>query len=280
MSLLRKVPTLYTLLNGMVVALRSVIYTVALLLIILFIFAILVRTHVRVYSDVYSDVYPDLEQVYFPSCYMTFWALLMYGTFMDGVGEFFIGELMPTTSVTLQTLFLALVFITNFTVLNMLIGIITDVIFRAKQEQEEFSEQRYLRNNLLEIMSCYDKNGGGALEWDEYKLLMKNPEAVSCIRSFGTDVEGLKAILNMRFENIGYSEEGPGLPFPEIVSSVMRLRGEHTVKVTDFIEMRAYTSRRLDKIENILSQLCAGLLQKSLGSTQKLPSGGIGRAAL
>merc|ERR1712232_221126 len=160
--------------------------------IILFLFAILFRTQVQVYPDHFAH----LTEKYFPSCWHTLLVLLVHGTFMDSIGTILLDYLVPASTV-LTTYFLIFVLLSNFTVLNMLIGIVCEVISRVKEEEQQTSENFYLRTHLLDIMDCYDKDGNRALARREYDLLMMNPEFLQLIRDFGTDVTALMTMIEV-----------------------------------------------------------------------------------
>lgn len=261
--LFRAAPKLFAMLQGIVSVMRPVIYTMLLLAILMVIFAILFRTYIKAYPDDFLVV----EGLYFSNCRDTFWTLLAYGTFMDGITIMLIDTLIPT-SIVLTFGFLAFVLMSSFIILNMLIGIICEAILRVTAALDSEAERYYLETNLSELMSCYDKNYSESLGKREIDMLMSNPETMQCLTTFGTDVGLLKGALEFHMENLRPGEDGiePEMPFKTFIDIAKRLRDGHTAKMPDLMEMQCYTSGRLDHMQMTLDRLVDTYGNKSSSS--------------
>mmetsp|Transcript_3712 Transcript_3712/g.9543 ORF Transcript_3712/g.9543 Transcript_3712/m.9543 type:complete len:712 (-) Transcript_3712:155-2290(-) len=247
LRLMKIFPEMFTLCLGINKAMRSTFFALLMLGVLLYMFSILFRTQVGIYPVEYQA----LEEKYFSSCTSTFWTLLVHGTFLDAASDILIGDLIPTSSV-LTMYFLVFVLLSSFTVLNMLTGIICEVISGVKKDEDESAERSYLRSNLVDIMDCYDKNGDQLLGKEEFRLLMQNSEALLEIRNFGTDINGVNTILDVVFDSAPQTTK---ISFEEFISIVLRLRGQHSAKVTDVIEVREYARQRFDQMERALEPL-------------------------
>lgn len=255
--LLKAAPKLYAMLQGIVSVIRPVIYTMILLMILLVIFVILFRTYIKAYPDDFEDI----EAKYFSSCIATFWTLLAYGTFTDGITIILMNYLLPTsTALTLG--FLVFVFMSSFTVLNMLIGIICEAILRVTEAQDSEAERQFLEANLSELLSCYDKNSSESLGKTEIDMVMSNPETIQYLTTFGTDVELLKGALEFQLENLKPAEDGeePEMEFKTFIDIAKRLRDGHNAKIKDVMDLRCYTSGRLDQVQTSLDKLLTSLV--------------------
>lgn len=238
--LLNAAPELAILLKGIAAALRSVMVTMLLLVCLLYVFGVTFRAQ--------SKSHPELEALYFGSVPQSMYVLLLHGTMLDSLSSI-VNEL-KEESIWLACLFGLFVFMSNLTVMNMLIGILCDVVARVKVEETERSDRIQLRNALREMMDCYDFNHNGMLEEKEFRLLMQNPDVVAILTKFGTDVPGLLLLSETAFADHTKMSKAGALCFEEFLDLVLRLKGDHSVRVTDVVEQREYVRSRLDKLES------------------------------
>merc|ERR1712139_314493 len=97
---------------------------------------------------------------------------------------------------------------------------------------------------------------------------MRNPDMHEALTRFGTDVNGLAQLVEVIFEekaelaraslqdeewdedeNALKIEAEPHVTYDELLSLILRLRGGHTAKVTDIVEMREYVTRNMQALE-------------------------------
>merc|ERR1711971_483102 len=100
--------------GGIIEAIRSVIFTVVLLFLILYVFGIIFKSQVEEDSNI--------RRLYFHSVPSCMWTLVMHGTFLDSVSTV-AGEI-KSESTFLTIAFLIFIFVSALTVMNMLIGIV------------------------------------------------------------------------------------------------------------------------------------------------------------
>ena len=63
------------------------------------------------------------------------------------------------------SVFFFYVLLTNITVMNMLIGIVCEVVAEVKQRDEKHSAVDYLKRNLRELLIELDGDGNGQILW-------------------------------------------------------------------------------------------------------------------
>jgi hypothetical protein len=244
-ELLQAVPELYTLIRGLALAFRAVFSTLLLLCTLLFVFAILCRTQVKLNAS-------DLEGNYFPSCWQSVWTLLVYGTFIDGIGILI--PKIQSEDPLLLVFFMFFVFLSSFTLMNLLIGIICEVVSTKKKELLSNAEFMTVQHNLLDILDCYDKKGDGTLDREEFRLLISNPEVIHHITVFGSDVRLLAATVEAVFEReTSHSEKG-ALAFDEFFSLLARLQND-APNLNDLMGVRDFTRQRFDVVQESLEAL-------------------------
>eukprot|EP00929_Paragymnodinium_shiwhaense_P050039 TRINITY_DN25221_c0_g1_i1.p1 TRINITY_DN25221_c0_g1~~TRINITY_DN25221_c0_g1_i1.p1 ORF type:complete len:703 (+),score=146.60 TRINITY_DN25221_c0_g1_i1:98-2206(+) len=294
--LLRLFPDVLYMLKGILLAIRSVLCTVALLIVLMFLFAIIFRQ-----QAVGDD---ELEEM-FPSVTEAMWVLLLHGTLLDDVTDAvgFIRE----RSTLLIILFLVYVFIGCWTILNMLVGIIVEVVSTVSQNEKEEAAVLYLKSTLTEILECHDKDDDRHIHRDEFEMLLHNPDMHSTLTKFGVSIGDLIALKDVLFEqkrtqfddtsSSSSSEDegssgkrssliasGPGsgsfkcrksvaasevtkVSFSVFLEAVLRLRGANHATVRDLTDLREFIRHRFDDLEDHVSHLHLGVSREEMGST-------------
>jgi voltage-gated sodium channel len=261
MRLLRFFPEVMTLIRGISRAMRSVFYTLILLLVLLFVFAIIFKSEAHEAAS--------LQQL-FPSIMDAVWTLLLKGVLMDGAAVTFYEIL--EDSWMLALLFMAFIFLSSFVVLNLLIGILCDVVCQVSQIEKDDSAVIYLKSTLMDLLDCYDKNGDEKLGKEEFELLMGNPEMHQILEPFDVDASGLMSMKDILFERVEpdtdfkpfpgdtrftnqLSKRSVPLTFTEFIKAILRLRGANAATVMDMMDLREFSGRRLDGSSEEVAQL-------------------------
>merc|ERR550525_199277 len=91
------------------------------------------------------------------------------------------------------------IFSSSYTLLNLLIGILCQVVVDVKKSEAEKYDHYHLKHSLIMIMDCYDRDGNGTIYKEEFRLLMNNPEVHEALTKFGTDARGLSTLVDVLF---------------------------------------------------------------------------------
>merc|ERR1712226_1446042 len=97
--------------------------------------------------------------------------------------------------------FLVYIFAGTIMMLNMLIGFQCEVAARVHAHDTEATEVAYLKQNLWPILEAYDKDGDKHIEKELFEVLLKDPEIHDILTQFGTDVDDLRSLGNILFED-------------------------------------------------------------------------------
>jgi len=271
--LLRNAPEVLTMLRGVAHAFRTVFVTAMLLLVLVYLFGIIFK--------IQAKSYPELTR--FPSVDESMWALLLHGTFLDAVAEVVYD--MKDISYILTFIFMVFVFLSNLTILNMLVGILCEVATDVAKREKEQAAVSYLKQHLLEFLEVHDKNDDRHIGKEDFELLLRNPEMCLILANFGVDTEDLLSLQDVLFETkvMVDQDEGPGtksttadlegssflenksarsstvfqcqtkrLRFAEFLEVVLRLRGGNGASVRDIVDLREYLRERMDHMERQL----------------------------
>merc|ERR1712050_356317 len=203
------------------------------------------------------------------------WVLLFDGTFMDGPAA--TAEILRESSPVMMALFLAFIFLSSFTILNMLIGILCQVVTEVAASEKEHASIAHLKYGLYELLECFDRDDDGMIHRDEFNLLMQNPEFRQALQRFGVSVKDLLILGDSIFEDTSPAIEYNGhlgsldeevveidsaihsysretrwrkLSFAEFFQVIQRLRGGNNATVTDIVQLRDYMKHRYDGLQS------------------------------
>ncbi|CAE7466412.1 Cacna1g [Symbiodinium pilosum] len=243
-SLLRAFPEAMMLLKGISAAMRGVVTTMCLLLVILFMCALIFMFIVQGQD---TDGARNMRDQYFSSVSHSMRSLFMHATLLDGPAVVY-DEIEDTLGNWMAYLFLGCIVLSAFTVLNMLIGILCEVINKVSEAEKEEAQIRYLRRHLQDIFECYDVNQDKSIGEKEFALLLQNLEFREILSKFGTDVQDLQDIMAAVYNE----RAGTSVEFNELIGVVLRLKGGNNAQVTDIVDLRKFVKQVSDKLDCLL----------------------------
>jgi len=218
-----------------------------LLMVLLYVFGIFFKTQMEQYPASVADHFSSVSE--------SMWILLMDGTILDNPSKM-LNELRLNCGFVMTTAFLLFILLSFFTLMNMLIGILCEVVFSVKQSDKREAEIAYLQLHMGEILECYDKDDDAKLGPEEFDLLMKNPEVHDTLHKFGTDARGL---LAMHEAGLMFPDD-VSLSFSDFIRVIMQLKGQKTARVADVVDMRKYIAQRWDHIDELAEVLRSAAL--------------------
>lgn len=234
LRLLRSFPELMILIQAMLAAMRSVFGTLSLLLLITYIFAIL-------FTQLLHGT-PEAK-----GCFETvpgsMNCLMMLGVFPDQQSRF--ESLLDGSWVYYMTL-LVYVSIAVLTVMNLLIGILCEVVGEVARVEKESMTVGDLKHKLLEVMTMIDSDGNNLVSAAEFEKLLTNEQACAILNDFGVDIYGLVDHSDFIFD------EHSSLDFSDFVETVLKFRVDNTATVKDVVHIRKTISREILQLEKRL----------------------------
>lgn len=236
------------LLKGIYAAVRGVVTTLCLLVVMLFIFGLIFKSQALENQA--------LADRYFSSLFHSMWSLFMHATLLDGPSLVYL-DIESGLSKFMAVLFVLFIFISAFTVMNMLIGILCEVINKVSDTEKEEAQIRWLKRHLQDIFECYDVNQDKHIGVKEFDLLLKNLEFRETLLQFGTDIQTFGEIVQAE-----YTSKTSSMSFGELVSYVLRLKGGNGAQVTDIADLRKCVKQLEVRLEN------SGMLHENYAATR------------
>lgn len=250
--LLRAIPELMILIKGISVATRSVFFTLCLLLVILYIFGIAftqLTLDTAVGSRYFKDVLSSMN------------TLLLYGVFLEDTPD--VINQVGDEHWGLRALFLIFILLASLTVMNMLVGVLVEVVSVVSSVEKEQLQVNYVKSRLTRILDDFalDANSDGKVSRAEFEMLLGNPEAARALRDVGVDVIGL-----VDYHDFLFADGGDCFSFENFMQVVLSLRGSNKATVKDVVDLRKFVMSELSRIEEKLS-----FMLESCGAT-RLPA--------
>jgi len=239
--LLRAFPELVIMVKAIVISMKTVVYALVLLLGMVYVFSIAFTQLMD------GKTQPPGTASYdnFRTVGMSMNTLLLSGALPDQAG--LITQMMDESPVY-YLLMLAFLFIASLTVMNMLIGIVCDVITAVSEVERESILITGVKDDLHQLMKQQQiGDETGLLKRDEYERLLMTPQASKVLENLGVDIFGLVDLSDFLF-----SEDKGEVSFTEFMDVVLELRGSNTATVKNIIELGKLVT---NQIQQVLSKI-------------------------
>merc|ERR1712232_440249 len=217
MRMLRSLPELMILIKGMMSAMRSVFYVGGVLLILLYVFSI-AFCQMAVNTPTIGDTY--LRNVAFGM-----YSLFIYATFLDDLRN----DKWPLV-------FLALVFIclASMTVMNMLVGVLCEVVASVAETEKQDMLQEVACDKMFEIAKKLDTDFNNKISYREFQKIVENKDALTALSDVGVNPLGIVEFAELFF----FDDDRPvELPFDSFMEMVLDLREENKATVKDVLDL-------------------------------------------
>lgn len=253
--MLRSLPELMVMIKGMVTATSSVAYTLGLLMMVTYVFAIALRNLVPA-ADSEEKCQQDwgddgcLENLYFSSVPEAMHNLIIYATFCDELAAFM--HAIQKQSEACLILSWIYVSLASLTVMNMLVGVLCEVISAVASEETEMMMTEKVHEKFGALVEKVDDNNDGTISWDEFKDILAMPEALTALESVNVDPESMVDVA----EDVFFDEGEPlAVPFQDFMALVLDLRGGQQATVENIMGLGKRFSQKFmnvnTRIENM-----------------------------
>jgi hypothetical protein len=250
--MLRSMPELMILIKGMMVASRSVFFTMCLLLILLYLFAIALRQ---------LSENTEAGALFFPGVPDAMYTLLIEGVFLDNLGT--TCKIMAQSSPLFVVVFFVFICMAALMVMNMLIGVLCEVVSAVASTEKEEMSVAHLKWSLEQVMQDLDDSGNGKLSKDEFCSLLQQPKAIQLLDEVGVDPFGLFEQADDIFapddDDLFDSLNGSGntppekeLDFPAFISIVLACRDKQGATAKDIRDLRWEMNKEMAELRMLI----------------------------
>jgi len=294
--LMRFVPELGKLIKGMVKAAKSVVFILIFLVLVIYVFAIIFtgslsdrttfpltpycsRETARGANNT-DDCLEDgdfgpLAQDLFATMGDSFMSLFTRGVLADNLDETVAAIL--DESLILMWLFMIFLIITFATLLNMLIGVVCEVISDAAAEEEEIETVSGLKETIEAAFSQIDSNADGLVSQVEWSVIKDNARVRKSMMTIGIEDERMEERLGQMEEMIFNDQTDgdhqdifrppgddfhTGLTLQELIQKVVEIRPDQNASALDLELLKGQVLKdqklfkwKLKKIEEAIKKV-------------------------
>jgi voltage-gated sodium channel len=246
--LMKSFPELMVLIKGIKAATQSVAATLVLLIIFTYVFAIIFTGQYKGIADLPGATENDEAlQDYFGSMPLSMFTLIIGGTLLDDLTTLAYA-LLENSQIMLWAL-IVFILLANFTVLNMLIGILCSVATATAEGEKVNQAEATVREVLEDVFDDIDADKSGQVSENEFMEMLKNEKVMDAFEK-GLEIEEqhLKSLKNVLFVSDDDSGEPVELSFTDFTDQLLQLRPNQAASVLDVSKLR----KTMIKQSNIL----------------------------
>eukprot|EP00929_Paragymnodinium_shiwhaense_P033305 TRINITY_DN18312_c0_g3_i1.p1 TRINITY_DN18312_c0_g3~~TRINITY_DN18312_c0_g3_i1.p1 ORF type:complete len:803 (-),score=138.08 TRINITY_DN18312_c0_g3_i1:56-2464(-) len=268
--LLRRMPELMILLKGMMAACRSVLFTLMLLFVVTYVHAI-------AFTQLLEGT--EVGRTMFHSVFRSMHTLWVYGALVDECSHLM--TRLEAESWFCVGVFYLYILVAALTVMNMLIGVLCDVVGAVGEAEKEELALNYAKNKLgkiytlikgVDVDAQFDGLNVTMCKADFVKML-DSTECCHVVNDLGVDVVGLVDFADIIFShNIHDTEYDRELTFAEFLDIVTQLRGSNTATVKDVVDIRKFVGQAIASQQSHLDKVAEQTRLQYLSMAKKLNS--------
>jgi len=230
--LMRAFPELVAMMKGVKAASRAVGSALLMLVFNVYIFAIIMHM-------IYGGTAMERGLV------IVMWDLLMDGTFVNGIGPY-TRNLIDLEMHFGIAIFMVFVLLSAMTVMNMLIGVLCQVVSAVAAVEQENNAIQLVKTTLLVMLKTLDDNGNGLISKDELQQMVEHPEALEVLHSLDLDPKDLVEHLDMHYEL--EASDDPQLHINKIIDVILLMRGERPPNMKDLVNEQNFNRWKISKM--------------------------------
>merc|ERR1712224_111608 len=227
---------LIRMIHGVQRAWRGVFSALLLLIILIYIFAIIL--HSLLDGN-------EATEKYFTGLQTVMLTLLLDGTFLDGIGTV-TRLLLEDTQFVAFCIFIIFVAGSALTVMNMLIGVLCEVVSQTSAAEKEEADVDLMKKTLLVMLQAKDADGSGLLEMEEMCEVFADPNARAVLESMNVDTENVMDVGRLLKTHFGAVSIGM------VMELMLAARGGRSLTMKDLINSNQFLywklERKLDEI--------------------------------
>eukprot|EP00931_Biecheleriopsis_adriatica_P042720 TRINITY_DN24361_c0_g1_i3.p1 TRINITY_DN24361_c0_g1~~TRINITY_DN24361_c0_g1_i3.p1 ORF type:complete len:750 (+),score=135.63 TRINITY_DN24361_c0_g1_i3:41-2251(+) len=226
-KLLDFLPELRILVKGFLLAIRSTFTIVLFLALVIYVFSL-------VFTQVLGDCMVGSSSFESVPATMNFFLLQV----LCGFDSQFLNDLLAIHW-TYYLLFLLYLFISQMALMNMLTGVICEVVSAVSEVEEQESFMLQAVERLGGVLHALDIDGNNKIDKEELESLLGNKKLLLILKDEGIDVVGLVDLVPFLFRD--HDE----LRINEVLEFLIQYRGSKTATVRDLVEVRQFISMEI-----------------------------------
>lgn len=239
-KLMHAFPQLMMIVHGISAALKAVVWSAILLVIVTLTAAIVFTSTFHQGSKSDAEVVEQgiVIEEFFGSMGKSMLSLLIMGTILDDVTAC-TDAIRATGNTAMLVCFLLYILLNSFTMLNMLTGILVEVVGNTSESESKNAVEQNALSSVLDIFVQMDEDGSGKITQNEFRRMKEDREVMSALDQLGVLEKHFDMFVELLFTGSGKTGgEEVQLDFQDLLESIRRLRPGATISALDFAAFR------------------------------------------
>lgn len=270
-KLMRYFPELQIIVKGMVASVRSVGSTAILLVVALYVWAILFTSEYHqgnLEDDEVEDALGgEAPELLFGSMGKSMRSLFIMGTILDDITactNSIRSDKKGGKWIPMLIAFILFVLISSFTILNMLIGILCEVVGATGEGERAKNLEQRVRIAINQLFEQMDKDKNGKITREEFLSMRRHKNVMDALKDLDIKQKHFDMYADLLFKPEEEGAPAPTFDWEKTINMIMRLRPGTTVSALDFasFQMAVFKNhenmkQHIAKIERMCCKLTA-----------------------
>eukprot|EP00930_Biecheleria_cincta_P057118 TRINITY_DN43102_c0_g1_i1.p1 TRINITY_DN43102_c0_g1~~TRINITY_DN43102_c0_g1_i1.p1 ORF type:complete len:608 (+),score=115.53 TRINITY_DN43102_c0_g1_i1:77-1900(+) len=245
----RAVPELMVMIRAMMIAIRSVMFSLCILLGMVYVFA-LAFTQLLDGEDSSDE---SVANTKFRTVAVSMNTLLLQGALPDQADMI---DDLGKIHWAYHLFMLFFMLLASLTVMNMLIGTLCQVVSVVSTVENEELQIAFVKSELQQMIESLkiDADSSGLISKQEFQSLLINPKAARTLQDVGVDVVALVDIVDFLFETAATE-----MSFDQFLDVVLQLRGSNQATVRDLVDLRKFLMAEFERSDTQLAHMRTSL---------------------
>jgi len=225
--LMRAFPELVTMIKGLIRSLRAISSSGILVGLMVYTWAILLHMLLKEEDELNEWLWEENEED-FTNLTNCMWMLIMQGTLMLDNAAPVMTRLLYHQKWTVKLaglFFFIYTLLSALLILQMLIGVLCDVVSRVGQEQRDAQAIGIVKQELLEIITEAD-GGDGKISHEELGKVMKHPKSVAVLKKLN-----INRLFLMELQKMMFPKKTSTVPIKAVLELMIMCRGANPATV-------------------------------------------------
>jgi hypothetical protein len=234
-------PELVVMIKGLVRSLRAIGSTAVLLSLMVYTWAILIHMLLKG-DDKYNEELKKTYDYEFTMILDCIWTLLMAGTLMlDNAAPVMTDLIMSPKipQVLAGIAFLSYAFLSALLILQMLIGVLCDVVSGVAQERKDADTIALVRQEMLADLLKFD-GGDGKVSKDEMFALVQGPKSRALMKKLN-----INRLFMLQMATLMYPNQNSHVPIRTVLDLMVMCKGDNNATVDIIASALCYLSNEV-----------------------------------
>jgi len=246
--LMKAFPELVTMIKGLVRSLRAISSSMILIGLMVYVWAIVMHMLMKE-EDEFNSMLWEESFLSFETITSCIWTLLMAGTLMLDDSAPLMTELLFSGKfnyLLAGMFFVSYALLSAMLILQMLIGVLCDVVSRVGSEQRDATAIGLVKQELLSDLKRFD-GGDGKISQKELRRVMNSPESKRLLRKLDINRGFLLELQKMMF-----TKPGQQVTIKSVLELMIMCRGENPTTVQSMAGGLLSVIREVGEVKCIL----------------------------